>query len=131
LPRAGFGIRVGALLIDLFLVGIIVSLTSSFLPRGLHFDGPPLVPLALYAAVMWRLKGTTIGGIICGLQVVRLDGREVDWGTALVRSLGCFLSLAPAGLGFFWVLFDGERQSWHDKIAGTVVVRVRRPSPLV
>jgi uncharacterized RDD family membrane protein YckC len=61
---------------------------------------------------------------VCGLKIVRLDGRELSWDTAVVRALGCFLSLAFAGLGFFWIAFDKERQAWHDKIAGTVVVRV-------
>ena len=41
-----------------------------------------------------------------------------------MRALGCFLSLAVVGLGFIWIAFDGAHQAWHDKIAGTVVVRV-------
>jgi len=65
-----------------------------------------------------------IGGIVFGLQVVRADGRPVDWSTAIVRALGCFLSLVVVGLGFIWIAFDDQRQGWHDKIAGTVVVRV-------
>ena len=77
------------------------------------------------------MKGTTIGGVICGLKVVRLDERPVDWGTAIVRTLGCFLSLAVVGLGFIWVAIDDERQSWHDKIAGTTVVRVPPGASLV
>ena len=65
------------------------------------------------------------------MQVVRQDGREIDWVTAFVRALSCFLSLAPAGLGFLWIAFDAEKQSWHDKIAGTVVVRtLKRLSPV-
>jgi uncharacterized RDD family membrane protein YckC len=81
--------------------------------------------------VMWKLKGSTIGGIICGLHVVRLDGRPIDWPTAIVRALGCFLSAAIMFLGFIWVAFDSEKQSWHDKIAGTVVVRSPKGTALV
>jgi uncharacterized RDD family membrane protein YckC len=80
---------------------------------------------------MWKFKGTTIGGIICGLKVVRLDDRELDWPTAVVRALACFLSMAVAGLGFLWVVFDSEKQSWHDKIAGTTVVRVPKGVSLI
>lgn len=80
--------------------------------------------LAAFGAVLWKMKGTTIGGVICGLKVVRLDDRPIDWGTSIVRALGCFLSLAVAGLGFIWVAIDDQSQSWHDKIAGTTVVRV-------
>jgi uncharacterized RDD family membrane protein YckC len=71
---------------------------------------------------MWKLRGTTVGGLICHLQVVRVDGRPIDWPTAIVRALGCYVSLIPLGLGFIWVAFDPERQSWHDKLAGTTVV---------
>jgi uncharacterized RDD family membrane protein YckC len=34
-------------------------------------------------------------------------------------------------LGFFWIIWDAEKQGWHDKIAGTVVVRLPRGMPLV
>ena len=117
LPRAGFWIRVAALALDGILVGILVGMLGGV---GKYM----LLLLAAYGAVMWKLKGTTIGGIVCGLKVVRLDGREIDWATAIVRALGCFLSLAVVGLGFIWVAIDDEKQSWHDKIAGTTVVRV-------
>jgi len=122
LPRAGFWIRMGALLLDAVLIGVV----TSFLHHDLE-----LVLLAAYGAVMWKLRGSTIGGIVFDLRVVRLDGRPIDWETAIVRALGCFLSLAVAGLGFFWIAFDGAKQAWHDKIAGTVVVRVAKGVPLV
>jgi uncharacterized RDD family membrane protein YckC len=122
--RAGFMVRMGALAIDALLIGICVSLIDVF---GQAW----ILMLAVYGAVMWKLKGTTIGGIVCGLKVVRLDGRELDWATAIVRALGCFLSLAIAGLGFIWIAFDDERQGWHDKIAGTVVLRMPKGVSLV
>ncbi len=127
MPRAGFFIRLAALALDAILIGMIFGFTSSLLPRFLQFNHGPggvLLGLAIYGAVMWKNKGTTIGGIVCGLKVVRIDNREIDWATAIVRALGCFLSMIVAGLGFIWVAFDYEKQSWHDKIAGTTVVRV-------
>ncbi len=114
--RAGFWIRMAALAIDIIVVGAISMLVSV----GSLF----LLILAAYGAVMWKMKGTTIGGIVCGLKVVRQDDRPLDWTVAVVRALGCFLSLVVAGLGFIWVAFDEEKQSWHDKIAGTLVVRL-------
>jgi len=48
-----------------------------------------------------------------------------------VRSLSAFLSLAVAGLGFIWVAFDDEKQSWHDKIAGTTIVKVPKGTSLL
>jgi uncharacterized RDD family membrane protein YckC len=133
LPRAGFLIRLGALFIDLVVVSalthFLVGVLSPYLQHAA--GGPPFVALALYAALLWKLKGTTLGGIVCGLKVVRLDGREVDWATAIVRALGCFLSFLPAGLGFLWVEVGDEKQSWHDRLAGTTVVRVPKGTSLV
>jgi uncharacterized RDD family membrane protein YckC len=115
LPRAGFWIRSGALFLDALLVAILTKL--------LALNGFYLVLFATYCTVLWALKGSTIGGMICGLKVARLDDRPVDWPVALVRALAGFVSLVPLGLGFFWIAFDRDRQSWHDKIAGTIVVR--------
>jgi uncharacterized RDD family membrane protein YckC len=124
MPRAGFWVRMGALFIDALLIGVLVEWME---PTG-HLM---LVALAGYGALMWKLKGTTVGGIIFNLRVVRVDARDIEWETAIVRALSCFLSLIPAGLGFFWMLFDSNRQTWHDKIAGTIVVRVPKHQTFV
>jgi uncharacterized RDD family membrane protein YckC len=122
-PRAGFCVRTGALLIDILMMAVIAKVCHA----GMLF-----VPLfATYCVIMWALRGTTIGGIVCGLKIARLDGRPVDWATAVVRALGGFLSILPAGLGFIWLAFDDERQSWHDKIAGTVVVHAPKRQSLI
>ena len=118
LPRAGFWIRMLALLIDLILVAVALGWLLHHGSSGL------LLLLAIYGAIMWKIKGTTVGGIVCDLKVVRIGGGPLDWGTAIIRALGCFLSLVVAGLGFIWIAVDREHQAWHDKIAGTVVVRV-------
>ncbi len=123
LPRAGFWIRVAASVIDAVLVGIVTSVT--------HTGAALPAIFAAYCVVMWAMKATTIGGIICGLKVVRLDDRKVDWIVAVVRGLAGFLSLAVAGLGFLWVAFDDQKQSWHDKIAGTTIVRVPKGMALL
>lgn len=117
MPRAGFWIRLGGLFLDLLILGVLALFMTGY--GELMIFG-----IAAYAAVMWKLKGTTIGGVVCGLKVVRLDGRPLDWATSIVRALACFLSLVVAGLGFIWVAIDDDKQSWHDKIAGTTVVRV-------
>lgn len=128
LLRAGFWIRLAAVLVDVILVGMLCG----FLGSVWHGFGSAFpFWFALYHVIMWATKGTTIGGIICNLKVVRLDDRPIDWGVAIVRALGGFLSLCIAGLGFIWVAFDDEKQSWHDKIAGTTIVRVPRGTPLL
>ncbi len=132
LPRAGFWIRFAAALLDVILIGMCIGLFEAFF-HAFGFHPGEAFPLwvVLYSVVMWAKRGTTIGGAVCGLRLVRLDDRPVDWGVAIVRAIGGFLSFAVAGIGFIWVAFDDERQSWHDKIAGTTIVRVPRGTALL
>ena len=116
-PRAGFGIRLGALALDVLLLGISAALLNAE-------DGWFFVLVLAYHIGLWAWKGTTIGGIVCHLRVVRPDGRPVGFTEALVRGLSAIFSVAVAGLGWFWMIWDPGRQTWHDKIAGTIVVRV-------
>ncbi len=127
LPRAGFWIRFAAGALDFLMWAVVLGVMG-----GMN-DGPGFLfsAFAVYCAVMWKTKGTTIGGVICGLKVVRLDDRPLDWGVAIVRALTAFLSLFVAGLGFIWVAFDDEKQSWHDKVAGTTIVKVPKGAALL
>jgi uncharacterized RDD family membrane protein YckC len=127
LPHAGFWIRLCALGIDVILCALVIHLIP-----WVHFKWSLcLLLLAVYGAVMWKLRGTTVGGSIFHLKVVRLDDRPLDWTMAIVRVLGCLISLVVVGLGFIWVAFDDEKQSWHDKIAGTVVVKMPKGVSLI
>ena len=130
LPRAGFWRRIAATLLDLVLVGMVFGMLEGMF-RWFHFGGSFPFWFAVYNVVMWTTKSTTIGGIVCGLKIVRLDDRPLDWSVSIIRGLTAFLSLAIAGLGFIWVAFDDEKQSWHDKIAGTTIVRVPKGTPLL
>ena len=123
-PRATFLLRLGALLLDLFLV---TAITLAF--SELHL-GRSFVLLLVYRVALWSWKGTTVGGIICRLRVVRMDGEPLAFTDSLVRGLASILSAAAAGLGWLWILWDPERQAWHDKIARTLVVRVPTGWPL-
>jgi len=58
--------------------------------------------------------------------VIRVQGTALRFVDALVRGLSSVFSVAALGIGCFWMLHDPERQMWHDKIAGTVVLKVPR-----
>ncbi len=120
LPRAGFWARFLATFLDLFPVTAAVI--------ALPVIGPALfVPIAVtYFVAMWAWKGTTIGGLVLGHKIVRTDGRPVTFAVALVRSLTSLFSALIVFLGFLWAGWDREKQTWHDKIAGTVVVKMPR-----
>jgi len=47
----------------------------------------------------------------------------------VVRYLGYYVAIVPFMLGILWVAFDPRKQGWHDKLAGTVVVRSRHRGP--
>ena len=81
---------------------------------------------------MWAWKGTTIGGVVLKLQVVRQANEgSLTFVVALVRALAAAFSIVVLFMGFFWIVWDKDNQGWHDKIAGTVVVRLPRAMPLV
>ncbi|PIP08224.1 MAG: hypothetical protein COX51_04865, partial [Syntrophobacteraceae bacterium CG23_combo_of_CG06-09_8_20_14_all_50_8] len=48
----------------------------------------------------------------------------MTYGIAFLRWIGYFISALPLYIGFLWVAFDGKKQGWHDKLAGTVVILV-------
>jgi len=80
----------------------------------------------LYYVLFIGLKGQTPGKMALGIRVVGLDGGPPGAVRAFVREVvGKFLSSLILCLGYFWMLWDPNRQCWHDKLAGTVVVRAR------
>jgi len=120
-PRASFLDRVAAFAVDAVLVAIAVNL----LDLSRHDGWFPLL-LVAYHIAFWAWRGTTLGGIIVGLRVIRVQGTDLRFPDALVRGLSGIFSIAALGIGCFWMLQDPEKQMWHDKIAGTLVVKVPR-----
>jgi hypothetical protein len=122
-PSAPFWPRFGANAIDLL---VILALISVF-----HVHRVILPAWVLYRFAMYVWRSATIGELALSLRVQRFDGTLItgDYGTAVVRALSSLLSLMPLGLGFFWTLFDPERETWHDKITNTQVVSTRPTAP--
>src|SRR5262245_63873267 len=125
LPHASFRDRIAAGALDL----ILVVITWQFL-NEIRGGRAFFLLLLLYHIAFWTWKGTTVGGIICQLRIVRTDGSPLRFADALVRALSAIFSIVVLGLGMFWILRDPERQAWHDRIAGTYVVKVPRNWPL-
>ncbi len=129
LPRVGLGRRAAAGFLDLVVIAFIVhGRVLGWLPDR---DFLHLLLFLGYFVGMHLWRATTLGGLVLGLKVVRLDGRRIDFPCAIVRALGSIFSGMVGGLGFFWCAWDAEHQTWHDKLAGTVVVRVEKMPPLV
>jgi uncharacterized RDD family membrane protein YckC len=124
-PRAVFLDRLAAFALDVILVLLAYQILDLF-----RRDSAFFALLLAYHVGFWTWKGTTAGGIICQLRVVRMDSRPLAFADALVRGLAGIFSLAVFGLGGLWILRDPERQAWHDRIAGTYVVKVPRNWPI-
>jgi uncharacterized RDD family membrane protein YckC len=123
-PKATFMERLGALALDAIAIGILVNLLD--FDRPFHSDRFVLLLALAYHVGFWTWRQTTLGGMICQLRVVRTDGKPLEFPEALVRGIVGIISLAVVGLGFFWILRDPERQAWHDRVAGTYVVKAPR-----
>jgi len=144
LEYVGFWARVGASVIDTILIGIIIwpLLTavygaSYWTDEGL-VKGPmdfllswvlPMVAVLIF----WVAKQATPGKMAISAKIVDArTGETPSTGQFIGRYLAYFLSGLPLLLGIFWIAFDGRKQGWHDKLAGTVVVRQknRQPKPV-
>lgn len=79
-----------------------------------------------YLVLFTGLKGQTLGKKILKIKVIKKStGNVPGIGGAILREVvGKFASSFIGGLGYFWVLWDREKQTWHDKIAGTIVIKV-------
>src|SRR6266566_3350692 len=86
--------------------------------------GLPIVYLVWFLGLF--RQGLTPGKKLLGLQVVdHQTGAIPGFGKMFVREIvGRFISGLFFGLGYFWAIFDKNSQAWHDKIAGTVVLKL-------
>jgi uncharacterized RDD family membrane protein YckC len=117
--------RLGAFVIDVAipLFAILLVFGATGIRRG-PLLGLLLLILYLSVAFVLYCSGTTPGKRIFALRVIKESGGECHLGSMLVREIvGKTISGAVFLLGYLWILFDRERQGWHDKLANTYVVQ--------
>jgi uncharacterized RDD family membrane protein YckC len=123
-PRAGFWRRFGALLID----GILLGVVGLILRAALNGAGSALsiiLSLAYFTYFVGAARGQTPGMSAQSIRVISFDGSgSIGYPRAFVRWIGGYLSAVVILIGFFWMLWDKEKQCWHDKLASAVVVPV-------
>jgi uncharacterized RDD family membrane protein YckC len=84
-----------------------------------------IVSYGYYVYLEGSPSGQTVGKRAMSIRVVGMHtGSTIGYGGAFVRVIGKIVSAIPCLLGFFWMLWDPERQTWHDKFADAVVVPV-------
>jgi uncharacterized RDD family membrane protein YckC len=128
--KAGFWIRTFAYIIDAIGIGIVSGILGSILgggPTGTTSNGLSFLIGLAYFAYFWSLNGggQTLGMRVLDLKVIRTDGSALTITQALIRYLGLFVSFICLAIGVIWVAFDADKQGWHDKIAGTYVIRTK------
>jgi uncharacterized RDD family membrane protein YckC len=145
---AGFWIRLVARLIDFLVLGVPIGLIlgiQSWVLAGAESmndnvvtalivlaDLPIVVGPALYLTLLWSKRGATVGQGVVGLRVVdATTGSRITLYQAWVRFFGQIVDIMLLGLpiGYVMTAFDRHKQAWHDKIAGTVVLRPGHRGP--
>lgn len=80
----------------------------------------PAVAIILF----WLYRQATPGKMLFSAHVVDAEtGSNLTVGQSIGRYFAYFVSALPLCLGFLWVAFDARKQGWHDKLAGTVVIK--------
>ena len=123
-PRAGFWQRVGAAVLDTLILIVPSVILLLILKQGaLYQTLSTVVSLAYFTYFEGGPTGQTLGKKAIGIRVYDFrEGGSIGYGRGLLRQFGKWLSAIPLGLGYFWMLWDKEKQCWQDKIAGSVVV---------
>ena len=134
--KAPFLLRCGALIID-YIIVVAVPVIGLLLSRFYGNDGTKLLNeglssagwlIAILAGVtnivfLPMFSGQTLGKIVTGLRIVRIDGTSPSMGTIVFRQVGGYLvTLASLGIGFFVSVFSSKGRALHDYLAGTVVI---------
>ncbi|MDR1994021.1 RDD family protein [Azonexus sp.] len=140
----GFWPRVGATIIDVIIIMIItVPLLVAIYGKSYFFaDETPLIAgwadfliswvfPAVATILFWLHKQATPGKMAISARVVDAQtGNSLTVGQSIGRYFGYVIAMLPLFLGIIWVAFDPRKQGWHDKLAGTVVIRLKNRGPI-
>lgn len=131
---AGFWRRAGAVLLDGLIVSLVNSLVTvvvNLLVRQEAVASTVTQIISLIIGVGYYVyfignRGQTPGKMVLKIKVQKLsDGSILGYRGAFMREvLGKFVSGVVFGLGYLWMIRDHDKQTWHDKIAKSVVVKI-------
>jgi uncharacterized RDD family membrane protein YckC len=121
-PRSGFWRRFGAVVVDGILVGVVTGILVELLKGGGYVLGF-IVAVSYYTYFEGGPRGQTFGKRAFAIRVVDFDsGGSIGYGRAAVRYGTSIVSALIIYIGYLWMLWDREKQCWHDKAANSVVV---------
>ncbi|MBP8203880.1 MAG: RDD family protein [Pseudomonas sp.] len=145
-PSAGLARRFAAMFYDFFLclaLLMVVTFIYKLILMGFYgevqlkqmsdagaLDGDPVLSTVLFLSLFgffakfWSHSGQTLGMQVWSLRIQNSDGTAISLWQALLRFLVAIGSWLLLGLGFFWVLWDKEKRSWHDMYSDSQVVQL-------
>ena len=139
---AGFWVRFGALCIDVVIMIIIFGIPLSYIYGPAYWLGTEwfhgfwdvllgyVIPITLSIWMWVRFFGTP-GKMALKLKIVDArTGNRLTLGQAIGRYFAYIPAMLPLGLGLIWVGIDEKKQGWHDKLAGTVVIKSNEVVPV-
>ena len=137
LEYVGFWPRVGAAMIDTILILMIIGpLLTAFYGEEYWSNNAVTGPMdillsylfpAVATVLFWVTRQATPGKMAISARVVDAGtGDSMTTGQSIGRYFAYFVAMLPLMLGILWVAFDRRKQGWHDKLAGTVVVRNKK-----
>jgi uncharacterized RDD family membrane protein YckC len=123
-PRAGFWRRFAGGFID-WIILLVIEVILRVALKGAGSILSLLATISYFTLFVGSARGQTPGMSALGIRVISFDGSgSIGYGRAFIRWIGGYVSAIPIFLGFFWMLWDKEKQCWHDKFASDVVVPV-------
>ena len=116
---AGFWRRFAAAFID----GLIVGVVPGMIVRG--GNGNVLSFLIGLGYSVWMLStySATVGMMVLKIKITKESGGKVTYQDGILRYFASILSAVTLFLGYFWMIWDPKKQTWHDHIAKTVIIR--------
>jgi uncharacterized RDD family membrane protein YckC len=122
---AGFGDRFGAAFIDgLILLVPNLALTYSMDPGSYVPNIAAIIIAWLYFAFQESSAAqATLGKKVLGIKVVNLEGQRISFAQASGRHFGKIISSIILFIGYLMMLWDDKKQTLHDKMANTLVVK--------
>jgi uncharacterized RDD family membrane protein YckC len=130
----GFWRRCAANFLDGIILGIAYKLVHAVLlaiasltgTAYLGFSDWMLSTIIFWTYMIWfkSYRGATPGYDVFGIRIISINGTQISIKQIIVRTISSFFSAIPLGLGYIWIAIDANRQAWHDKVAGTYVIKV-------